>query len=384
MGKSKMEKGKMEKGRMEKSRAEKKRTAKASIAEYIFYEGETSKAEIAKNLNLSMPTVLTNVGELVDMGLVAEVGEYESTGGRKAKSLGIRKSYGYSVGVDITANHISLVLINMCGEIEKHVRSRMKFTPDMAYCSSLAREVENFLEEYSEGIRIFGIGISLPGIVDHESRLMVQSHVLGVENYSLNMLEQMMPMPVYFENDANAAMMAENLQKETSAVYLSLSNTLGGAVCLNGTIFTGDHKRAGEFGHMTLIPGGASCYCGKAGCADAYCAASVLTNGGEESLESFMQRVDRLDREALAIWDQYLEGLAILVSNLRMVYDMDIILGGEVGGYLYGRMLPLYEKIPQYNRFDRDFSYLKNCRYLKEASAVGAAKYFLKNAIENL
>ena len=374
---------KMEKKR-EPARAEKKRTARAGIAEYIYYAGETSKAEISKNLNLSMPTVLTNVSELMDMGLVTEVGEYESTGGRKAKSLGIQKTYGYSMGVDITANHISMVLVNMCGEIEKHVRSRMVFTPDMAYCGQLSREVERFLEEHGERSKVLGIGISLPGIVDHENRLLTQSHVLNLENYSLNMLEQMMPLPVYFENDANAAMMAENLGKESSAVYLSLKNTLGGAVCLNGSIFTGDHKRAGEFGHMTLVPEGAPCYCGKAGCADAYCAASVLTNNGEESLDSFMQRLDRKELGALEVWDKYLEGLAILVSNLRMVYDMDIILGGDVGGYLRGRMLPLYEKIPEYNRFDRDFSYLRNCRYQKEASAVGAAKYFLKASIQEL
>ena len=61
--------------------------------------------------------------------------------------------------------------------------------------------------------------------------------------------------------------------------------------------------------------------------------------------------------------------------------DMDIILGGEMGGYLIDYMVPLGEKVIQYNGFDHDLRYLKNCSYKKEASAVGAAKHFLQEFI---
>ena len=57
-----------------------------------------------------------------------------------------------------------------------------------------------------------------------------------------------------------------------------------------------------------------------------------------------------------------------------MAYDMDIILGGDVGGVLSDYMIPLGEKVMAYNGFEHDVSYLKNCSYKKEASAVGAAK----------
>ena len=62
-------------------------------------------------------------------------------------------------------------------------------------------------------------------------------------------------------------------------------------------------------------------------------------------------------------------------------YDMDIILGGEMGGYLSDYMIPLGEKVMKYNGFDHDLRYLKNCSYKKEASAVGAAKHFLQDFI---
>ncbi|MCQ2508123.1 MAG: hypothetical protein MJ097_04975 [Dorea sp.] len=63
------------------------------------------------------------------------------------------------------------------------------------------------------------------------------------------------------------------------------------------------------------------------GCADAYCAASVLTNNNQISLDDFMEKLKAGDKLAAAKWENYLEHLAILISNLRMAYDLDIILG---------------------------------------------------------
>ena len=60
------------------------------------------------------------------------------------------------------------------------------------------------------------------------------------------------------------------------------------------------------------------------------------------------------------------------------------LLGGEVGGYLADHMLALGEKVMEYNGFDRDIRYLKNCTYRKEASAVGAAKHFFSEFIKNI
>ena len=132
---------------------------------------------------------------------------------------------------------------------------------------------------------------------------------------------------------------------------------------------------------MILVPGGRKCYCGKSGCADAYCAASVLTQDNRQSLDAFMEKIESGDEKILQTWNEYLDHLAVLISNLRMAYDMDIILGGEMGGYLIDYMVPLGEKVMQYNGFDHDLRYLKNCSYKKEASAVGAAKHFLQEFI---
>ena len=362
---------------------DKKTITRSRILNYVINNQITSKAEVSKNLNLSMPTVLSNINDLIAKGIIIETGEYESTGGRKAKSIGINPSYRYSVGIVITANHVGIVLVNLKYEIVKFRRVRMKFSPDASYCQDLSVLTSEFLKDTEYQDRILGIGISIPGIISQKAHLLIKSHALQLENYSLSFLEQAFDLPVYFENDANAAMMAEDMNRYKNAIYLSLNNTLGGAFCIGGQPFQGENQKAGEFGHMILVPGGRKCYCGKKGCADAYCAASALTDE-INSLETFMEQLKSGDEAAEEKWSEYLDMLAVLISNLRMAYDMDIILGGEVGGYLAEHMLPLGEKVMEYNGFDHDIRYLRNCSYKREASAVGAAKHFLQDFIKNI
>lgn len=362
---------------------DKKTITRSRILNYVINNQVTSKVEVSKNLNLSMPTVLSNVNDLIAKGIIIETGEYESTGGRKAKSIGINPSYRYSVGIVITANHVGMVLVNLKYEIVKFRRVRMKFSPDASYCQELSVLTSEFLKDTEYQERILGLGISIPGIISQKDHLLIKSHALQLENYSLSFLEQAFDLPVYFENDANAAMMAEDINRYRNAIYLSLNNTLGGAFCIDGKLFQGENQKAGEFGHMILVPGGRKCYCGKKGCADAYCAASALTDE-INSLETFMEQLKSGDEAAEEKWSEYLDMLAVLISNLRMAYDMDIILGGEVGGYLAEHMLPLGEKVMEYNGFDHDIRYLRNCSYKREASAVGAAKHFLQDFIKNI
>ena len=360
---------------------EKKNSTKFQIINYIINHKATSKVELSRNLNLSMPTVLYNVNELLASGIVVEMGEYESTGGRKAKMISINPAYRYAVGIRITAKHVGFVLVNLKSEIEKYERIRLEFSTEASYYSRLREELHHFLADVENQDRI---GISVPGIIKPGDGILIKSHALQLENYSLGFLEQTFSLPVYFVNDANAAMMAEDLDRYKNALYLSLNNTLGGAFCIDGKLIQGENQKAGEFGHMILVPEGKQCYCGKLGCADAYCAASALTDETCQTLEQFMKSLENKETKAEDLWQEYLKNLAILISNLRMAYDMDIILGGEVGGYLTEYMIPLGEKVMEYNGFDHDVRYLKMCSYKREASAVGAAKHFLQEFIKNM
>ena len=104
------------------SNIEVKKINKNIIYKYILNKGKVSKHEIAEALNMSMPTVLQNIKELFNENLIKESGEFESSGGRKAKAISIDEDAKYSLGIDITKNHISLVLVNLYGNVVKHLR----------------------------------------------------------------------------------------------------------------------------------------------------------------------------------------------------------------------------------------------------------------------
>ena len=233
---------------------------------------------------------------------------------------------------------------------------------------------------------LMGVGISLPGILDKEGQTLVYSHALGLRNVPTEEFSRYIPFSCRFINDANAAGLAEvrDLESPRSLVYLSLSNSVGGAILTGGALYGGDHLRAGEFGHNTLVPDGRPCYCGKKGCLDAYCSAKVLSRLTDGNLALFFDGLRSGDAALQTAWNEYLSYLAVAVNNLRMTFDCDVIVGGYVGGFLAEFGEPLREMLVERNTFEPDSSYLKFSRYKLEASALGAALLHIEAFIQNL
>lgn len=148
--------------------------------------------------------------------VLEETGEYASTGGRKAKSIGINKSYCHAMGILITANHIEMVLVNLGDEIIKKDRIRLKFTAELSYCTEVAQKVKIFLEGELAKNTLLGIGVAIPGIIDQKERIVLKSHALGIENYSLRFLEQALEIPVYLK----MMLMLQCLQKKSKSIQM--------------------------------------------------------------------------------------------------------------------------------------------------------------------
>lgn len=96
-----------------------KRINRNRIFRLIYNNEKISKQDIAYRLGMSLPTVTQNLKILKEQGLIEEDGVLESTGGRKAKAISCIKNARFAVGLNITKNHISIVLINLNGDIVK-------------------------------------------------------------------------------------------------------------------------------------------------------------------------------------------------------------------------------------------------------------------------
>ncbi len=355
-----------------------KQISRLRIVRYLLENGSTSRKELASNLKMSMPTVFQYVTELTEQNILNESGEFESTGGRKAKILSIREGIFCSVGLNITKHHILIVLVDLSGKILTHVRTRFTYANTNEYYMELGNKIQNFLDAYKaeSGInyKVMGVGFSVPGIINPAVQVFLRSHTLGISDVNLCNFSVNLPYPVTFDNDANCAAYAEIDNSVNGTLYLSLSSTVGGAVYFHNQLYSGDNFRSGEFGHMIIEAGGSQCYCGNHGCLDAYCSTHVLLENEDDSLSDFFERLKSGDCTDVKKFDTFLDHLAIAISNLRMAFDCDIIIGGDVGGYLEEYIDLLYEKVRQYNIFDNINNYLKIGQYKMLSSSIGAAK----------
>ena len=362
-----------------------KRQNRSRILKYIIENTVTSRQDIAKALKLSMPTVFSNVTELMEAGFLEETGVYGSTGGRKAKMLSATKGFRYVAGIDVTKRHIRMVLMDVSRNIVASEERRCIYEDTADYYQEMGGQLERLLDEYMiQRSRMIGVGISVPGILEPDRNMLLRSRILNVEDISLARFTQNIRYPAVYGNDANCAAYAEVTHQQKNAAYFLLSNTVGGAVYHDGKLSEGDSRRGGEFGHMIIHPGGRRCYCGKEGCVDAYCSAAALLDNREIRLEDFFDKLAAGDEDNRKRWDTYLENLAIAVTNVRMALDCSIILGGYVGGNMEPYLDEFVHKTKKYNNSDTDSAYLSSGKYKYLASAVGAAQIMADQYIDRL
>lgn len=365
-------------------RREIRRENQARIARLILEAGSISKGEVAARLGFSMPTTLQHIKELTEAGYITESGEYGSTGGRKAKMLSVAGDMGYAAGMDITKSHISYVLVNLKREMIRKARIRLPFSRDYSYYEAMSNWLQVFLEQTGvEPKKILGVGIALPGLVNQKEKLLVHSHVLQAENMSFQRFESMIGYPCEVDSDAGGAAFLELSGTDRDAVYLSLNDTVGGALYLNHAMYSEKHLYSAQLGHMVIEKNGRECYCKKRGCLDAYCSARAL-QGEDDSLDTFFEKVKARESGYRKRLDEYLENLAVAVANLRCLFGCDVVLGGKAGGCLKDYRRDLDRRVMEYDSLDPDTSFLHIGKCLPEASACGVAIRFTDRFYERI
>ncbi len=363
-----------------------KRNNRSRVYHLLYEYGPESLKNIAGILDMSMPTLLQNVKELKAENLIMDSGVKESTGGRRPKVIGCNFEAKVSVGLDITRNHAVFMLIDLKGNILQYRRIRYTFKNEKEYFDNLVIKLEDFLEEWDvERSTILGVGISLPGIIDADSKYMMVGKVLDFDGGDLDEFRSRIPYPCLFSNDANAGGFAElwragNLE---NVIYLSLSNTVGGAILINGQNYYGETQKGGEFGHLIIKPGGRKCYCGRRGCVNAYCSATNLRLG-EDTLEDFFRELSKGSEPQKKVWDEYKEYLVLTILNLRTSFDCDIILGGYVGSFLEDYVEEIVAEVQKNSLFGEEVNFIKTCYYQYESSAVGAALMHVKEFVSGI
>lgn len=377
---------------LEPTVTERRRKTRNRVFRYIYNSDEpVSKQAMALELNLSLPTIHQNISELLDAGLIKAGETQRSTGGRPPVGYLVENNIRFSIGVSITTNHIRFLAsdIKMNQMAEKSIYREASVPINLE--SEIKKELDIFIEENSlNKNRILGVGITIPGVLDVSEDSVLLSPSMRIKNLSLKSLRKSLePYPVYIENDGNCAGYAEWLamspkERKDGFVYLLLENGVGGTFFINGKSYSGVHHRSGEFGHMCVQPDGLECNCGKRGCLEAYCSAMRFSSDLGKSIDEFFELVHKGDPASNALWDDVLKHLAIGISNIRMIFDCDVVLGGFVSEYLEEYLPELKKYVADRNSFGDDAEFVRLGKYPRKAGMMGIAWHFANDYIEKI
>ncbi len=361
-------------------------TNRSKIFKLIYNNDGVSKQYIANTLNISLPTISSHLRWLKDEGLIIDNESMTSKIGRKAKSIQINSNFFISIGIEIKLNCIILTILNLKNEILKNEVLNKEYIVSPDYFDEIINMAFKFQEESGfEDRKLVGIGISLPAIVNSELNKVISSYILNINNQELSPIFMKYDIPIMLFNCPKVAAKAEfNLMDSNnlhSFVYLWLSTNIGAAVIYKNQDFYGTNFKEGEIAHLPIIPEGKLHYCGKKGCFGAYCEIPVLIEN--ESLDSFFKKLES-NYNYQEKWNEYLKYLAMGINALHLMYDLDIILGGDLVDYI-GKY---FDSLKEYLRNMDPFGYQDNYFHLgkisKYAPSIGAAQQIISSYLDNI
>ena len=357
------------------------------IYRHILEQNQVSIADISYDLMISQPTATQHVYSLMKENLLVECGLYESRGGRRAKAFACNPLAHVACGINITHSEADMVIVDMQGKLIDYEKLSLNGEINAAMMQQLNETLQNMLRRNAlPRERVIGVGISLPAIIDGNGKIHDTAFDWPLAESFQRSLEEALSFNIDYINDASSGGYAEfwHCKSTENLFYISLSNTVGGAVRIHNHVFNGDDFRAAEIGHVTLVDGGKPCYCGQRGCVNAYCSSSNLIRPEEGELSLFFRKLQDGDQESLLKWNTYLDYLAIAINNIRMMYDCNVILGGSVGRFIPPYIPDLEARLARRDSFYRKDRFVLDCKYHSESSAVGAALRFIDRFIDEI
>ena len=358
-----------------------------AVFSFLYAQKKTTKQELALSLRLSMPTIHQNLQELESLGLLMEAGLAESTGGRKARLLQFNGRARAALGLEILKDQVRLLAVDLYGNLLQEQVYQEPFVPNASYLNKLSAFTVHGVDALSmPPENLLGINIAVQALTAPDGSRVTYSKIYDFSQLTADFLQPYLPLPCRLIHDTAAAAFAElwfhkNLQ---NAVVLMLNRNLGGALILNGQVFQGVSLTSDALEHLCLEPWGETCYCGQKGCMETLCSAEALQKLAGEPLDSFFTKLRQGSAAQKAIWEQYLQKLALGIHNIRSLFDVDFIIGGFLLPYITEEdFLNLKEKVQARCPLPAQCVSLHRGRCGPQAAATGAALLLVEKFLQS-
>jgi predicted NBD/HSP70 family sugar kinase len=313
-----------------------------------------SRADLARVMDVRRGAVSLIVNDLLAEGLIVEGATGETVRGRKPTFLYIDSRRRAVVAADIRASETFLMLADRLGKPLTGAISFPTVRDPKELVETLAGRIKHLLVDHKEVDACEGIGVVVPGMVEHSTMRVLHAPTLGWRNVNLrDALAAATGLPVQIENSGRACALAQAWQMRdeiagTSGdlVFVSVSDGLGVGVMIHGEVLRGRHNIAGEFGHVPLSLDGPRCSCGSNGCWEAYVSnpatlARYFGRSAEQgpksveqrhfTVEDLIARARARDAKASAALDTTARYLGLgLASVINALDPARIYVGGEI------------------------------------------------------
>lgn len=373
---------------------------KKRIISHYIYNGSSTITDLAKEMDLSVPTVTKFVTEMCEEGYINDYGKLETSGGRHPSLYGLNPESGYFIGVDIKQFAINIGLINFKGdmvELKMNIPYRFENTPEGL--ENLCKLISSFIKKITiDTEKILNINLNISGRVNPESGYSF-SQFNFEERPLAEVMTERLGYKVTIDNDTRAMTYGEYLKGcvkgEKDILFVNVSWGLGIGIIIDGKIYTGKSGFSGEFGHTNVFDNEIICHCGKKGCLETEASGSALhrilierIQNGESSilseriamkgnpltLDEIIAAVNKEDVLCIEIVEEIGQKLGKQIAGLINIFNPAlVIIGGTLsvtGDYL---TQPIKTAVRKYslNLVNKD-TVIQTSKLKDKAGIVGA------------
>jgi predicted NBD/HSP70 family sugar kinase len=358
----------------------------ARVLRLLKDRGNLSRAELARCLNLTRTTLTFVTSALIETGLVTEGGESSvaQATGRPGTALRLNPDGAFFLGAEIAAEHIHLILINLEGTILCRETAKLHSRNPESVCEQVVQMVQSVWSRRLAGSnRLRGVGVTVSALVNADGVIRIAPTFSWHRVDMRGALKAKLNIPVFVDNDANGAALAElsfgKRAGQSDLCLLFLDVGVGAGLVFNRKLFRGSEGLAGEIGHLTLDPaknvqaeekGAIETQLGRDGLLASY----RRIGGRAKTLEAFLQDLRKKKpsaQEAVRVWGEW---LTLAIKNLADLFNPQlVVLAGSLS-----ELFPFVEADVRNRLQDRRFPTVESLEveissFGKDASALGAA-----------
>jgi len=358
------------------------------VLDLIRLRSPISRTQIARDSGLNKATLTALINDLISEGYVLEVGYGHSDVGRKPVLLRFNGQIGTVFGLDIGVDYLKFVVTDLTANV---LFAHEQTLPDSTNVAAILDACVLGFDACRAHLptmqgALSGVGVAVPGLVDHRSGTVLHAPNLGWHDVPLqSLLEERVGQPVWVDNEANVAALAE--QRYGSArdladfVYISAGIGIGTGLISSGRPLRGANGMAGEFGHMTIDLDGPLCRCGNRGCLEVYASERALldhfarVSGKAVSFESFRELLLASNPDAIASTARIASYLAIGILNLlNGLNPSAVYIGNQLGRLGHWLIPPIVQTLSERSLTANHAAIdIRSSALADNASVIGAA-----------